>query len=101
MKKIIKGKKYDTETAKLVGSASYSYPGDFQHWVETLYLKKTGEFFLHGVGGALSKYSQSAGGNTVTGGEAIIPLSPEEAKAWAEKHLEVEEYEKIFGEVEE
>jgi hypothetical protein len=101
MKKIINGRLYDTETAKLVGSASYSYPGDFQHWSEDLYLKKTGEFFIHGTGGALSKYSRSAGFNTVTGGEEIISLTTKEAKAWAEKYLEVEEYERIFGEVEE
>ena len=101
MKKIINGRLYNTGTAKPVGSTSYSYPGDFQHWAETLYLKKTGEFFLHGVGGALSKYSRSAGFNTVTGGEEIIPLTTKEAKAWAEKYLEVEEYEEVFGEVKE
>lgn len=101
MKKIINGRLYNTETAKPVGSASYSYPGDFQHWSEDLYLKKTGEFFIHGTGGALSKYSRSAGGNTITGGEKIIPLSPEEAKEWAEKYLTAEEYEEVFGEVKE
>lgn len=101
MKKIIKGKKYDTGTAKEVGSVSYSYPGNFEHWSETLYLKKTGEFFIHGIGGAMSKYSKSAGCNTFTGGEEIIPLTEKEAREWAEKYLEVEEYEEVFGEVEE
>ena len=101
MKKIIKGKKYDTETAKPVGSTSYSYPGDFQHWTETLYLKKTDELFIHGTGGALSKYSRSVGFNTVTGGEEIIPLTEKEAREWVEKYLTAEEYEEIFGEVEE
>lgn len=101
MKKIINGKLYNTETAKLVGSTSHSYPGNFEYWAENLYLKKTGEFFIHGIGGAMSKYSRSVDGNTFTGGEAIVPLTLKEAREWAEKHLEVEEYEQIFGEVEE
>ena len=101
MKKIINGKLYNTETAKLVGSARYSYPGDFSFWREELYQKKTGEFFLYGEGGPMTKYSRSIGSNTTAGGEEIIPLTVKEAKEWAEKYLEVEEYEQIFGEVEE
>ncbi|NLA52656.1 MAG: hypothetical protein GX860_11145 [Alcaligenaceae bacterium] len=101
MKKIINGKKYDTDTAKILGSTGYSHPGDFSYWYEALYQKKTGEFFLHGVGGAMSKYARSTGLNEWTGGEEIIPLSPEEARKWAEKNIEAEEYERIFGTCEE
>ena len=46
MKKIISGKLYDTETAKEIAvwnnGRSYS---DFSHCVETLYKKRTGEYF--------------------------------------------------------
>lgn len=101
MKKIINGKRYDTSTAKELSSYSYGYPRDFEHWEETLYRKSTGEFFLHGEGGPSSKYAESAGGNCWTGGEKIIPLTLDEAKQWAEKHLDGDEYEEIFGEVEE
>ena len=101
MKKIINGKKYDTDTAKILGSAGYSHPGDFNYWYEALYRKKTGEFFLHGVGGAMSKYVRSTGLNEWTGGEEIHLLSPEEARKWIEKNLDAEEYERILGEVEE
>lgn len=101
MKKIINGRLYNTETAKLVGSAGHSHPGNFSFWHEELYQKKTGEFFLYGEGGPMSKYSRSVDCNTFTGGEEIIPLTVKEAKEWAEKYLEVEEYEQIFGEVEE
>jgi hypothetical protein len=101
MKKIINGKKYDTDTAKILGSAGYSHPGDFNHWKETLYIKKTGEFFLHGIGGPMSKYAHRVSLNEWTGGEKIIPLTREEARKWIEKNLDVEEYEEIFGEVEE
>lgn len=101
MKKIINGKRYDTETAKEVACDSYLYPRDFNYWSETLYRKNTGEYFLYGEGGPMSKYAESTGQNQWTGGERIIPLSLEAAKEWAEKHLDGAEYEEIFGAVEE
>jgi hypothetical protein len=101
MKKIINGKKYDTETAKCVGDWDNGYGcGDFQHVEERLYRKRTGEFFLHGEGGPMSIYAESCG-DGFCGGEKIIPLSESEAKEWAENHLDCDEYEKIFGSVDE
>ena len=99
MKKIINGKRYDTSTAKLCGSDSYSNPRDFHYWHEELYRKNTGEFFLYGEGGPMSRYAESCGQNGWTGGERIIPLSYESAGKWAEVHIDVDEYERIFGEV--
>ena len=101
MKKIINGRRYDTNSAKEVGYTSYSYPSDFNHWKETLYRKNTGEFFLHGEGGPASRYAEPNGLNSWSGGERIMPLSIEEAQEWAEKYLDGDEYEKIFGDVEE
>lgn len=99
MKKIIGGKRYDTETAKVQGYDDYLYPSDFGYWAETLYRKNTGEFFLYGTGGPASKYAESIGMNQWSGGAKIIPLSVEAAQKWAEEHLSADEYEKIFGEV--
>jgi hypothetical protein len=101
MKKIINGKRYDTETAQLIGSASYSNRTDFHFWNEELYRKKTGEFFLYGEGGAMSRYSRSTGQNEIYGGAEIRPLSLEEAQEWAEKYLDADEYEEVFGHIEE
>ena len=101
MKKIINGKRYDTETATLIGSAGYSYPRDFEYWAEELYRKKTGEFFLYGEGGAKSRYSRRTGQNEWSGGEEIRPLSLKEAQEWAEEHLDADKYEEIFGKIEE
>lgn len=101
MKKIINGKMYNTETAALKGLDSYSNTRDFAYWLEELYQKKTGEFFLYGKGGANSKYSRSCGQNEWCGGEDIIPMTVEEARAWAEKHLNADEYQDVFGVVEE
>lgn len=102
MKKIINGKKYDTETAKFLIRYSSSYPvNDFHFWEEELYVKKTGEFFLYGEGGPASKYSKSCGMNSWSGGKEIIPLTIEEAKKWVENYFDADDYEEIFGEVEE
>lgn len=98
MKKIIKGKLYNTETAQIIGYwESTGSTSDFSHTREELYRKRTGEFFLYGKGGPMSKYSRSIGNNEWSGGEDITPLTWEAARKWAEDHLDVEEYEACFG----
>lgn len=102
MKKIINGRRYDTDSAREL--ATFFCGGsrsDFHWWRETLYRKNTGEYFLHGEGGPASKYAEAVGLNEWTGGERIMPLSLEEAQKWAEDHLDGDEYEEIFGAVEE
>ena len=98
MKKIIKGKLYDTTTAKRLGEYEpRPNTSDFHWYCETLYQKKTGEFFLHGEGNAASKYSKSCGQNEWCGSEKIMPMTFKEAQEWAEKHLDGDEYCEIFG----
>lgn len=100
MKKIINGKKYDTDTAKEVGyKASGVSPRDLSWWRETLYVKRTGEFFLYGEGGPMTKYAVSCGQNQWCGSSKIIPLNTEAAQKWVSEHLSVDEYESLFGEV--
>ena len=99
MKKIINGKRYDTNTATECGRAySNAAVNDFSYWEETLYQKRTGEFFLHGKGGPMTRYATQSGDNTWGWGEKIIPVSPVEARKWAEDHLDADEYEELFGE---
>lgn len=101
MKKIINGKKYDTDTAKEIGSYTYGYPSDFDYEAETLYQKRNGELFLFCTGGPKSAYSKCVGKNEWSGSSLIDPICESEAKEWAEKHLNGDEYEELFGEVEE
>lgn len=101
MKKIINGKMYNSETARYVGSYSWSNSGDFSYFEETLYCKRTGEYFIYGHGGAMSKYAQSEGQNSWSGGEDISPMTYKNARQWAEDHLDPDVYEKEFGEIEE
>lgn len=100
MKRIIDGKKYDTETAKEIGFWANEYNKfDFNFVKETLYLKRTGEFFLLGEGGANSKYARQCGSNSWDSGSEIIPLTFSSAKDWSEENLDIETLEKYFGEV--
>lgn len=101
MKKIIDGRKYDTETAeKVLTHDNGYYQTDFYWCEETLYRKKTGEFFIYGEGGAASKYSKICG-NGSCGGCAIVPLTEGEAMEFVENCGDVDLYEELFGEVEE
>lgn len=100
MKKIIDGKIYDTSTAKEI--AFWCNAGtwrDFTHKEETLYRKKTGEYFLFGEGGPMTNYAEYSGPNSWGSGERIIPLSFKQAKEWAEEHMEADDYESEFGEI--
>lgn len=95
MKKIIGGKKYNTTTAKLVGTYDTGYIGDFDWRYEELYRKATGEFFLAGEGGAKTRWAS----RTIDGfssGEGILPLTLDEAREWAEEHLTQAEVEELF-----
>lgn len=98
MKKIIEGKRYDTEKAELVGEWDNSiYDSDFNMVEEVLYRKRTGEFFLHGMGGARTRYAEACGQNAWRGGERIMPMSYEEAQRWAEEHLDADVVEEYFA----
>ena len=97
MKKVINGKRYDTDTAILCGSMSYGQgPRDFNHYSEDLYQKRTGEFFLYGEGGPRSPYAEEVAMNEWSGGESIRPLTIDEAKQWVEANLDADDYEKLF-----
>lgn len=99
MKKIINGKLYNTETAVDFGRYWNGFSTrDFKCVYETLYRKKTGEYFLHGEGGAMTTYAENVG-DMRGWGERIIPMTYDEAREWAEQKLDADEYESIFGEV--
>jgi hypothetical protein len=102
MKKIINGKKYDTDTANCICRYQFSHEGDFCYVYEKLYIKKTGEFFIFGEGGPMSKYAKSCGNNSTSGdSDVFTPISINEAKIFFEEHGNSNNYEKYFGEVEE
>lgn len=102
MKKIIDGKLYNTDTATEI---AYSFHGDslrdFYHYSERLYKKRTGEYFLHGEGGPMSRYAVTISQNQWSGGEKLIPMTFEKAREWAEANMNADDYQDEFGEVDE
>ena len=97
MRKTIANRLYDTATAKAMGNWQRGLASERGHISETLYLKKTGEYFLYCQGGSRSRYAQKIGPNTWASGERIIPVSEEEAHTWAENHLTDAAYNVIFN----
>lgn len=96
MRKVIKNRLYDTETAQKLAEAEDYYQGDNRYCYEELYLKRTGEYFLYGEGGGMSAYADRYPGGGFTYGCRIIPLTYEEAREWAEKSLDADAYLKLF-----
>jgi hypothetical protein len=97
MKRIIRGKRYDTATAKPVTSYWNGLPtSDFNTVTETLYLTDRGQWFLHGEGGPMSRWAEPAG-DMMGSGERIQLLTPHEAAAWMEAHNKVEALEEFLG----
>lgn len=97
MKKIVNGKVYDTGKAKYVGEYRNGLGENDPHMIaETLYQKRTGEFFLYGRGGAMTQYSRYAGSNEWGCGEKIMPLTYGAAKEWGKEHMGETEYNSHF-----
>lgn len=96
MKRIINGKRYDTDTAQFIKTYSSGLSiSDFRYYDESLYLKKTGEFFLYATGNGASEYAGRYG-DLRGPGEKIVPLTLDEAKAWVEKIEDPDLYEELF-----
>ena len=100
MRKIINNKVYDTATATWIGSSDNGYEyNELAYSGETLYRKRTGEYFLHGEGGPMTSYAVRTGSNNWRGSERITPISYAAARQWAEDHLSADAYESEFGAV--
>jgi hypothetical protein len=98
VKSIIRGKRFDTERAEQVAKFGRGYAGDFGRFEEALYRTARGSWFLAGAGGPMTQYSQVCDdGRSRSGGERIIPLTPEQAREWLEQHEETGAVERYFA----
>lgn len=88
MKKVIKGRQLNTQTAKIIGTAMIDADKDI---AEALYRTKAGVYFIHNV------YRKSSTGELETG-EDIYLVTVDDAKKWAAKWLPSVEYNRHFGE---
>lgn len=74
----INGVVHNTKTAEVIarnGSGREVSHRDDRWFTETLYRKKSGEFFLYGSGGIFTKYAKQIDKNTWERSEAILPLA--------------------------
>ena len=76
MKKIIRKREYDTETATLVKKNAVGNFGDPAGYEETLYQTPEGLYFLYVCGGPESPYAE----------EDLQRLAKTKVKAWVDSH---------------
>ena len=81
MKKTIKNKLYNTESAKTICSWDNNCPANDFGWCSaTLHQKATGAYLLHLEGGAMSRYAKRMSDGSYGYGEDIIAISDDIAK---------------------
>ena len=94
MRTIINGRLYNTETAKEIFTNDIHDVYGSWHIYETLYKKKTGEYFIQrdmvGDGDAIDEF------NWVMA-HRFHPLTVDEARSWMEMYTGVDDYEQEFG----
>jgi hypothetical protein len=99
VKKIIDGKRYDTDTATHVVNLWNGHPrNDFKFEDSDLYLTKSGNWFLAGSGGPTSRWSETIG-NASTYGSGITPISPADVRAILESANRTDLVERYFSSV--
>ena len=99
MKKIVDGKRYDTETATCVHTWSNGKGyGDFSYREKKLYITKKGAWFFKHSGGPMTDMAVSCGSNSTSGSTRIeAPVSPTDALNFLTTHGGTEEAEEYFG----
>ncbi len=99
MKRIINGRRYDTDKAIEIGHSSYNGSrSDFQWWSASLYkTPRAGRYFLAGQGNGMSRFATRHPGGGFSEGEGIVEMTPEDALAWAEQELGTEVVEEHFA----
>ena len=99
MKRVIEGKRYDTETADCVADISprrYANDASNFHWEDTyLYRTKKGAWFIAGKGHAASRWA-TACGNGYGPGSGLQVVTAEDARLFLEQYGTVEDVEQYF-----
>ena len=94
MKIIIDGLRYNTEAPQTVevgeATGGSEFVTDFNYWEASLYRTGGGRWFIHGEGGPMTRFAKPTADNTMCYGEKIIPVTPQQARAWAERYLDAD-----------
>lgn len=94
MKTRINGLKYDTDTATYVGCYILFADEARESFTETLYYKRTGEFFIYRHGGDCT---DDVNDSCWAVRPEIIPLSIQAAKVWVTCHCSTYKRIRLFG----
>jgi hypothetical protein len=87
MIRVINGLRYNTETATLVFRYWNGMPmSDFRYRYKDLYRTKSGAWFIHHDGGAMTDMAVSVGNNGSGASEDIEPVSEDDAYGFLEAH---------------
>lgn len=99
MRSIINGVRYDTDKSiRVCDGGSAEGPGDFRWWAAELYrTPRSGRYFLVGSGGPMSRFAVSRGDGVGGSRDRIIPISEDEALAFAESEAGAETVEEHFS----
>ena len=96
MIKQFNGERYDTDIAELLAAIDNGLPStDPRFESDDLYHTKRGTFFLHLTHGPESDAAYA--NQRYFWNEVIVPLTINEAQAWAKQHLKQEAISQIFG----
>ena len=98
MKKILNGRRWDTEKANLICEVVNGLPHYMDYVNAGLYqTPRSKRFFIAGEGGPLSIFAH-CDGNSCCGGEKIIPISTDVARWLAEMNATEETVKRFFEE---
>lgn len=96
MKKVIDGKLYNTETARLIKTIGADTITDINQWGAKLYQTKKGEYFLHRYSGANSCEAIKTTSGSYIDGENIYPANLENIAQWVDSHYDEWVFERLF-----
>lgn len=105
MKKTINGKRFDTETATLIGFVNNlvgTFPAESKdgptYWEAGLYVTpRSKEYFLAGKGGPMTRFAQHKDGSRYRGGAGVVPMTDKDAADFAKWYLNPSVVEQYFN----
>lgn len=99
MRRVINGRRWDTEKANLICEVVNGLPHYMDYVNAGLYqTPRSKRFFLAGKGGPMSVFAYYDGGKICCGGEKLIPLSEGVAWCYAKLYADAETVKKFFEE---
>jgi len=96
MRKVIDGKRYDTEAAELIYVWNNGRYGDFRFRSKSLYRTRNGAWFFYHAGGPVTDMAVSVGNNGYGGSETIEPIDDDDAYGFLQAHSDDSDAEELI-----